>query len=136
MFKGNETASSDFLKVLLSLKENIMKDIHCSELAIVKSISENECICELLSDSNKKISVLKMPSLSVSIGDVVQIIFNDTDFRSNLQKYNNNKTLQTISSNLHSSNYGVILGNFSFEGGGGGGGSGDFSKVIIRRWSE
>lgn len=134
MESGNKVVSSDFLKVLLALKENIMKDIHCSELGIVKSISQNECVCSLLSDENKKVNVFKMPSLRVNVGDVVQIIFNDSNFRSNLQKYNDQKALQIVSSDRHSINYGVILGNFSSEGGGGG--SGDFSKVIIRRWSE
>lgn len=112
MANGNNVVSSDFLKVLLALKENIMKDIHCSELAIVKSIAETECLCSLLSNENEKINAYKMPSLEVEVGDIVQIIFSDSNFRSNLQKYNNNKSLQIVSNDRHSINNGVIIGSF------------------------
>ena len=47
---SNKVFSGDFLKVLLALKESIMKDIHCSELAIIKEVYTNNCNCSLLSN--------------------------------------------------------------------------------------
>lgn len=116
---SNKVFSGDFLKVLLALKESIMKDIHCSELAIIKEVYSNNCNCSLLSNPEIKINAYKTRGTICRVGDIVLVAFNDNDFRSNLLKKDNNSQLQIIDSPIkHQLDYGIIISNLTIGLGG------------------
>lgn len=111
---SNKVFSGDFLKVLLALKESIMKDIHCSELAVIKEVYDNNCNCSLLSNPEIKINAYKTKGTICRVGDIVLVAFSDNDFRSNLVKNNNKSKLQVIDSPIkHQLDYGVIVSNLT-----------------------
>lgn len=116
---GNKVFSGDFLKVLLALKESIMKDIHCSELAIIKEVHTNNCNCSLLSNPEIKINAYKTKGTICRVGDIVLVAFSDNDFRSNLLKKDNDSQLQIIDSPIkHQLDYGIIISNLTIGLGG------------------
>lgn len=116
---SNKVFSGDFLKVLLALKESIMKDIHCSELAIIKEVYTNNCNCSLLSNPEIKINAYKTRGTTCRVGDIVLVAFSDNDFRSNLLKKDNNSQLQVIDSPIkHQLDYGIIISNLTIGLGG------------------
>lgn len=116
---GNKVFSGDFLKVLLALKESIMKDIHCSELAIIKEVHTNNCNCSLLSNPEIKINAYKTKGTICRVGDIVLVAFSDNDFRSNLLKKDSNSQLQVIDSPIkHQLDYGIIISNLTIGLGG------------------
>ena len=106
---GNEVYSSDFLKVLMALKTNIKKDLKVAEVARVVQINGEAFNCQLLSDSST-VSCAKLQNLEISTSDIVLILFTDTDFRSNLKRAKMNNVTQNVESELHTKNYGVIIG--------------------------
>lgn len=116
---SNKVFSGDFLKVLLALKESIMKDIHCSELAIIKEVYANNCNCSLLSNPEIKINAYKTKGTICRVGDIVLVAFSDNDFRSNLLKKDNDSQLQAIDSPIkHQLDYGIIISNLTIGLGG------------------
>ena len=116
---SNKVFSGDFLKVLLALKESIMKDIHCSELAIIKEVYTNNCNCSLLSNPEIKINAYKTKGTICRVGDIVLVAFSDNDFRSNLLKKDNDSQLQVIDSPIkHQLDYGIIISNLTIGAGG------------------
>lgn len=116
---SNKVFSGDFLKVLLALKESIMKDIHCSELAIIKEVFDNNCNCSLLSNPDIKINAYRTKGTRCRVGDIVLVAFSDNDFRSNLVKKDNNAKLQAIDSTVkHQLDYGIIISNLTIGTGG------------------
>ena len=116
---SNKVLSGDFLKVLLALKESIMKDIHCSELAIIKEVYTNNCNCSLLSNPEIKINAYKTKGTICRVGDIVLVAFSDNDFRSNLLKKDNDSQLQVIDSPIkHQLDYGIIISNLTIGLGG------------------
>ena len=116
---SNKVFSGDFLKVLLALKDSIMKDIHCSELAIIKEVYSNNCNCSLLSNPDIKINAYRTKGTICRVGDIVLVAFSDNDFRSNLVKKDNNAKLQAIDSTVkHQLDYGIIISNLTIGTGG------------------
>ena len=116
---SNKVFSGDFLKVLLALKESIMKDIHCSELAIIKEVYANNCNCSLLSNPEIKINAYKTKGTICRVGDIVLVAFSDNDFRSNILKKDNDSQLQVIDSPIkHQLDYGIIISNLTIGSGG------------------
>lgn len=117
---SNKVFSGDLLKVLLALKDSIMKDIHCSELAVIKEVFTDNCNCSLISNPNIKINAYRVKGTRCKVGDVVLVAFSDNDFRSNLVKKDNNTKLQTIDSVVkHQLDYGIIVSNLTIGFGGG-----------------
>lgn len=116
---GNDVVSSDFLKVLLALKDNIMKDLHCNDIGIVVSTSENECVCKLLSNPDIKISCAKINDIITDKDDVVFIAYTDVNSKHNAKQLSNQKDLrnQTIG-NKHAYENAVIVLNYSKQGSG------------------
>ena len=108
---GNQNVSSDFLRVLMALKSNVMKDTNVAEIAIVSQINGDEISCNLLNDNNIKVVCVSLHGISINEGDVVLIIFTNTDFRTNLKRYKQSQATYKIEADtLHSKNYGVIIG--------------------------
>lgn len=110
---GNEVTSSDFLKVLLALKDRTLKDCHVLELGIVKEINDDKVICNLLSNPSIKVQAIRINQMSLLIDQLVLIGFNDNDFKSNLNKYKVNDSLQeNDSKERHLLTNGIIITNF------------------------
>ena len=106
---SNKTFGSDFLQVLLALKDNTMKDIHANDIAIVTQVNGSNYICTLMSDENVVFSCVASMGLDVATNDVVLVSFCDTEFRSNLKRFKQGQTLQVNdSTTLHSRAFGVI----------------------------
>lgn len=116
-FSGTKMISSDFLRVLLALKENIMKDLKVATLAIVKSIDEKTqtCIVEpfplLEIEKNKNITCVVNNTDDLSIKDIVLVIFLDRNFLQNLGQIKNQQEKTNLKKNteLHSEKYGIII---------------------------
>ena len=116
---GNDVVSSDFLKVLLALKDNIMRDLHCNDIGIVVSTSGNECVCKLLSNPDIKISCTKINNIITDKDDVVFIAYTDINSKHNVKQLSDQKDLrnQTIG-NKHAYENAVIVLNYSKQSSG------------------
>lgn len=107
---GNKTVSSDFLRVLLALKKNTMRDNNVAEVCLVQDISQSEIRCNTLS-SDSVIVCEKLQDLEIQKNDVVLVVFTNTDFRQNLKRIKSNqKSVKNQDEILHSLNYGVVIG--------------------------
>lgn len=114
---GNRVDEPDFLKVLLTLKRNIMQDTNVAEVCKVLEINNDVYTVSPINNSNVRLKCYKLASLDPKKDDLVLVIFTNTDYRLNLNKINNNKPTQTITDELlHSLNYGVITGSVSNSG--------------------
>lgn len=111
MITGNQNKSSDFLKVLLALKDNVMRSINCADVGEVISVKNGKYECRLLSDSKMIIECEKLFNLEVNISDVVLITFTKSDFRQNLVRIKQGQQIvDSVKDTLHSINYGIITG--------------------------
>ena len=108
---GNSTYSSDFLRVLLALKDNVMRDTNVAEICQVTQVNDtNDYVCVPLSDDKTKLYCCKIQNLNVQQDDVVLVIFTNTDNRLNLKRLENNLRVQNITNKtLHSSEYSCPL---------------------------
>ena len=105
---GNKVKTNDLLRLLLTLKQNIMKDLNVAEVCkIVSKQSNNRYYVSLANDSSKKLSCVSISSDEFKENQQVVVVFTNTNY------------LNKDDKELHSSNFGIILGS----GGGGGGGS-------------
>lgn len=105
---GNKNLNDGFLDVLMALKKNTMKNIRVAEIGIVEDVISLKC--SLLNNPSLFIQCAKLTSLELNKGDVVLIIFTDTDFRSNLKRVNDNLKPLEVTEVNHSINYGVVIG--------------------------
>lgn len=134
-FAGQSMYSSDFLKVLFALKDNIMRDLHVASFAKVTQVNnDGTCLVSLFplikDESDKNLQVTNYSSMDINIGDIVLILFLDRNYTQNFKqvKLNQNLTPLTDNKNLHSQKYGVIIS--SFAGGSGGGGNSLYDYYI------
>ena len=109
---GNNTYSSDFLRVLLTLKDNVMRDTNVAEICRITQVNDtNDYVCVPLSNNQTKLYCCKLENLNVQENDVVLVVFTNTDNRLNLKRLENNLEVQNITNKtLHSSEYGIIIG--------------------------
>lgn len=113
---GNEFTNSDFLEVLLVLKENVMRAICCNEVCQVIGIDE-EIACRILS-SGETVNCIALENLNVNKNDIVLIAFCDTDFRANLNRIKKGKDPQYSKQEvIHTRDAGVIIGIVYSQGG-------------------
>lgn len=111
---GNNVVTSDFVRVLMALKENIMKDAHCLELAIVKEINDEKVNCQLVSDPSITVQAIRINNMSVVKNQIVLLGFNDNDFKYNLLQHYNNGSLKEIDAkSRHVLTNAIIVSNFS-----------------------
>lgn len=116
---GNEVVSSDFLRVLLALKDNIMKDLHCNDIGIVTSVKENICLCKLLSKPDVTVACTKVNNIITDVDDIVFIAYLDSNAKNNAQRLNNNQDLRDkTTGKLHAYENAVIVLNYSKQGSG------------------
>ena len=109
---NNNTVTSDFMRVLLALKSNTLKDCNVADVYIVSSITNDGYYCTNVSNKNIKLTAIALQGLEIVAGDVVLVIFTNSDFRQNLKRYKQgsiiteNKDIEII----HSTAFGIIVG--------------------------
>lgn len=114
-YTGNKTDTPDFLKVLLTLKKNIMRDLNVAEVCKVLEVNNNVYTVVSINNNNLRLKCTKLSSLNPKKDDLVLVVFTNTDYRLNLSK--TNKPFQNLQEEtLHSLNYGIITGSVG-EGG-------------------
>ena len=113
---GNETTSSDFLRVLLALKANVMKDTHVADVCKVTSTKSDmdgltSYMCTSIDNSNISFQTYALSNIAINIGDYVLVLFCDDDFRANYRRAKRGQALQnTDTTQKHSMSYGIIIG--------------------------
>lgn len=105
---GNKTTNSGMLDVYAALKTNIMNSLKVAELGIVEDVVKMKC--SLLNSPSIKILCTKLSSIEVHKGDIVLIVFTNSDFRTNLKRLESNLEPLEVTENKHSIDYGVIIG--------------------------
>lgn len=107
---GNQTDNPDFLKVLLTLKANIMKDLNVCEICKVIDISKDNYIVNPINNTKEKLYCKTVTDSTINKGDLVLVIFTNSDYRLNLKKIKAGEKPQEVDqTDLHSRNYGVII---------------------------
>lgn len=107
---GNEVVSSDFLKVLLTLKDNIMKSTNVCMIGKVERIDNEKYVVSNINNSKLKISCSKVKNLTVEKDNIVVVLFTDEDNRTNLSRISKDtKTQDSNTTTLHSLDYGIIV---------------------------
>lgn len=113
---GNETTSSDFLRVLLTLKANVMKDTHVADVCKVASTKSGmdgltSYMCTSINNSNISFQTYALSNIAINTGDYVLVLFCDDDFRANYRRAKQGQILQnTDTAQKHSTSYGIIIG--------------------------
>ena len=113
---GNETTSSDFLRVLLALKANVMKDIHVADVCKVTSTKFDmngltSYMCTSIDNSNISFQTYALSNITINIGDYVLVLFCDDDFRANYRRAKRGQALQNSETEQkHTMSYGIIIG--------------------------
>lgn len=106
----NELVSSDFLRVLKALKENIMRDLNVAKICKVTRIDNNNFFCESIADGTV-VNARVLQGLTINISDIVLILFCDNDFRANLDLSSYTTIFKkTNNTEKHSNAFGVIIG--------------------------
>ena len=107
---------NDLLTVLLTVKSNILRDLKVASLGVVKEIEDNNYIVKLFpllqNENEKTILCFKLKDITIIKDDIVLILFTDRNFIQNLKQIKLNQTLTKLTENydLHSHNYGIIIG--------------------------
>ena len=109
---GNENVSSDFMRLLMALKGNIMRAIPVAEVLKVMTVNDTSIKCSYLSNQNSFVECVRLQGLSLKANDIVLAVFTKTRFKENLAKIKAGQQPQTIDGNndIHSLNNGVIIG--------------------------
>lgn len=110
---GNQNEEYTLNKIYAAMKQNIFRDLNTAEVVQVISIDDtnSKYLCSLMSNPNLKFECTKLQDLTVEQSDIMLCIFTSTDFRANLIKYKNNQVVNTMQVNeLHSKNYGILIG--------------------------
>lgn len=109
-YTGNKHSKGNLLDVLLSLKQNINKDMQVAEICKILSITDDDIKVTSINKSEQLICT-KLQNLDLQVDDIVLVVFTNTDFRINLSRIKANQQTQPLSKNvLHSSNFGVVVG--------------------------
>ena len=131
---------NDLLKVLLTLKDNINRDLKVGTLAKIVSY-DNQTHKAIVSpfplEKGKQEYYIEAYTLNnnneYKANDIVAILFVDKDFRQNLSEIHNTKnSLSSISENskLHSNEYGVIIAGGTYAD------SGDEYELLKNKVTE
>lgn len=109
--QGNKFVSSDFLRVLQALKENICIEINVADVCTVNSVQgQDEYICQSLSDDSRICAISIDPNDIINVGDMVVVLYCNNDFRMNLKRIKSGLISQSIESTArHSKAFGVII---------------------------
>lgn len=115
---GNNIADDDFLKVLLALKDNVMRYCNVAEVCEVTSIVNDVYGCKIIT-TGQDIACYATTDKRVKVGDIVLVTFTNTDFRSLLKRIENNQSKQYVEEDkvLHTKDNGVITGIIDLDKG-------------------
>lgn len=114
----NNFVSSDFLRVLLALKANIMRDLKVATVGVVKSIdlTEKTCVVEPFplteNEMPKNIKCfLSKSCIDAQEGSIVVILFLDRNSNQTIKQSIKNipKTFLKENKILHDENYGIAI---------------------------
>ena len=110
---NNQFIGTELLDVLLSLKQNINRDLYVADLGIVEKEDTSSVTCRLPSE-DVIIECVKLSSVgALSKGDKVCILFLNRSYTTNLTNLNNSlPTYVDTSKVFHNKNFGVIIGTF------------------------
>ena len=115
-FEGLQGNSSDFLKVLLTLKANIMRDLHVATIG--KVIEQYDTTFSVKpypltnDESEKVVKCYYLRDLELNVGDIVVVLYMDRDYIQAFKQTQLGQEPSKInkSSELHSEKYGIIIG--------------------------
>ena len=113
---GNKNVSSDFIRVLQTLKLNVMRDTHVADICKVTSTKADAYgittyMCTSINDGSMTYQAFALSNLSVSVNNVVLVLFCDNDIRMNYKRVKSSQATQnTETVNKHSTEYGIIIG--------------------------
>lgn len=111
MSRGNDTQNTSFLDVCLALKSNIFKTLNVADVYIVREINKDSYKCESICNENVSIQSLCLQNITPEVGDVVLVLFTNTDFRAKLNTYKvGQSSSSSISTLYHEKSYGIIIG--------------------------
>lgn len=119
-FKGPQGNSSDFLKVLLAVKDKAMRDTHVATIAKVIELGDMTHRCSIIptlkDESEKFVQAYYLEGLELDVDDIVLILFTDRNFTQNLRQLHYNQKLSPLEgqSELHSQSYGIIIGKVHY----------------------
>ena len=107
---GNNVVSGDFLRVLLALKQNVMKDTNVADVCQIKSMNTDVVICKSLCDDSS-VQAVPLLDLNLHVNDIVCVLFTNYDFLSNLNKVKASRITQlTNDGPVHSKSGAIIIG--------------------------
>lgn len=116
-YAGTQIVSSDFLRVLLTLKKNIMRDLKVATLGIVKGVDDvNQQVTVqtfplIENEMTKNISCVNGCPDTLQEKDIVLVLFLDRNFIQNLKQAKKNQARTELKENndLHSEKYGIVI---------------------------
>ena len=108
---GNKNVTSDFLRVLLTLKKNIFRDLNVAEVGVIGNIDGDDINVTLFADGTN-ILCKKLSQITLKSGDVAVIIFAGHSFATNANRVKNNQlpVYSGDSETLHTRSTGIIIG--------------------------
>lgn len=113
---GNKNVSSDFTRVMMSVKSNIMRDLHVADICKVTSIKNDAYgittyMCTSIEDGSRTIQAFSVSNITVNVGNAVLVLFCDDDIRANYRRVKSSQaTFNKETTNKHSTEYGIIVG--------------------------
>lgn len=115
---GNNTQNNSLMDALLTLKDNTMRSTHVAEICRVVELRANSQVKITPINNSKDIwYAYNMYGLNLATGQIVLVIFTDTDNRTNLYRNASNTSTQySTSAKTHSSDYGIIIGSSGSAG--------------------
>ena len=120
-YAGRNTEEADLIKVLLAVKASTMRDLHVASLGIIKDISNDEYSIKtfptIKGSSDKNIVCLNCYSGTLSIGDIVLVLFTDRNTIQTLRQAKSRQKLTELTNDeeLHSEKFGVIIARINFN---------------------
>lgn len=117
MYNGNDTNTNDFLEILMALKRNTMKNTHVADVCMVTyppvhEGGQDNVTCKVIT-TGVTISAIPLDGMTIHAGDIVVVLYTDTDFRSNFRKLISYQPVSynvSEDSNRHDQAFGVIIG--------------------------
>lgn len=101
--------SSDFLRVLLALKSNILKDTNVADVCkVMQKNSDGSWSCQSLNDSSM-VAAQNIVDLDLAVGDFVCVLYIDQPYRSNLLKAISRQPTKSLTEERHSKSAGLII---------------------------
>lgn len=111
---GNKHLGSTNTDVMMAFKSMIMNELNVAELCQVErqdSVDEYRYRCKMINNSNTIFEAIRVKNLKINVGDIVIVVFCNSDFRTNLKRKEKNQQFQNENNIYkHSLNYGIIVG--------------------------